>query len=56
MPSTAENYNVDDLSSNDSTDDEEQPRKTIPQWARSKFLVLVQGIEGHFQESKKVGF
>uniref|UniRef100_A0A914DNI1 Inner centromere protein ARK-binding domain-containing protein n=1 Tax=Acrobeloides nanus TaxID=290746 RepID=A0A914DNI1_9BILA len=39
LPSTVENYNVDDLSSNDSTDDEERPRKTIPQWARSSNLV-----------------
>lgn len=36
LPSTENNYNVDDLSSNDSTDDEEHPRKVIPQWARSK--------------------
>uniref|UniRef100_A0A914DD45 Inner centromere protein ARK-binding domain-containing protein n=1 Tax=Acrobeloides nanus TaxID=290746 RepID=A0A914DD45_9BILA len=39
LPSTAENYNVNDLSSSDSTDDEDRPRKTIPQWARSSNLV-----------------
>jgi len=35
LPSTEENYNVDDLSSNDETDDEEHPRKTVPSWAQS---------------------
>lgn len=39
LPSTEENYNVDDLSSNDETDDEENPRKTIPSWAQSKLSV-----------------
>jgi len=34
LPSTEENYNVDDLSSNDETDDEENPRKTVPPWAK----------------------
>jgi len=32
--STAENYNIDDLNSEDSTDDDDKPRKTIPQWAQ----------------------
>ena len=31
--STEENYNIDDINSEDSTDDEEQPRKRIPKWA-----------------------
>lgn len=35
-PSTADNYNVDDLSSGDETDNEEQPRKIPPKWAQSK--------------------
>jgi len=34
LPSTKDNYNVDDLSSNDETDNEEHPRKTIPSWAQ----------------------
>lgn len=33
LPSTENNYNVDDLSSGDDTDNDEQPRKTVPKWA-----------------------
>lgn len=33
-PSTADNYGIDDLSSDDETDDEEKPRKQIPKWAQ----------------------
>uniref|UniRef100_A0A7E4V2V1 INCENP_ARK-bind domain-containing protein n=1 Tax=Panagrellus redivivus TaxID=6233 RepID=A0A7E4V2V1_PANRE len=33
-PATAENYNLEDLSSNDETDDECKPRKEVPKWAR----------------------
>ena len=32
-PSTADNYNIDDLRSDDETDDECDPRKHIPDWA-----------------------
>lgn len=38
LPSTETNYNVDDLSSNDETDDESRPRKTVPNWAKSKYF------------------
>jgi len=38
--STAENYNIDDLSSGDETDDDEQPKKTVPQWAQ-KYQMLI---------------
>jgi hypothetical protein len=41
LPSTDENYNVDDLSSNDETDDEDHPRKTVPSWAQSESIELV---------------
>jgi len=34
LPSTEENYNVDDLSSGDETDNDENPRKTVPRWAQ----------------------
>ena len=39
--STDSNYNIDDLNSEDSTDDESQPRKKIPLWAQGQFIVLV---------------
>lgn len=38
LPSTEENYNVDDLSSGDETDNDENPRKTVPRWAQAKGL------------------
>jgi len=38
LPSTEENYNLDDLSSNDETDDEENPRKIVPSWAQSESI------------------
>ena len=37
-PSTANDYNVNDLSSADGTDDEEHPRKTVPKWAEKSAL------------------
>ena len=38
LPSTSENYNIDDLDSGDSTDEEDAPRKTIPSWAQGRSL------------------
>ncbi|XP_033629228.1 inner centromere protein-like [Asterias rubens] len=38
IPSTAENYNIDDLHSGDSTDEEDAPRKNIPSWAQGARL------------------
>ena len=34
LPSTAEDYNIYDLNSDDGTDDEDAPRKTVPNWAK----------------------
>jgi hypothetical protein len=31
-----DNYNINDLKSDEDTDDDEQPRKEIPQWAAGK--------------------
>ena len=37
-PSTHDNYVIDDLGSDDDTDDEDNPRKKIPQWAEKQQL------------------
>jgi len=35
-PATEENYDITDLHSEDSTDDESKPRKKIPLWAQGQ--------------------
>ena len=42
--STAENYNIADLHSDDETDDEDDPRKVIPQWAQGKSLNYIPDV------------
>uniref|UniRef100_A0A915NDZ5 INCENP_ARK-bind domain-containing protein n=1 Tax=Meloidogyne javanica TaxID=6303 RepID=A0A915NDZ5_MELJA len=45
LPSTENNYNVDDLSSGDETDNDEQPRKIVPKWAlKENILARTQQI------------
>merc|ERR1712002_422937 len=34
LPSSKDDYNINDLDSGDSTDEEDNPRKTVPSWAR----------------------
>jgi len=38
QPSSENDYNVNDLSSNDDTDDENNPRKQVPRWAEKAAL------------------
>uniref|UniRef100_A0A0K0G0S6 INCENP_ARK-bind domain-containing protein n=1 Tax=Strongyloides venezuelensis TaxID=75913 RepID=A0A0K0G0S6_STRVS len=38
LPSTVDDYNIADLSEGDGTDDEDNPRKTVPKWARMERL------------------
>jgi len=38
LPSTKDDYNINDLSSADDTDNEDQPRKDVPRWARPENL------------------
>ena len=37
LPSTATNYNIDDFCSDDSTDDEDRPKKVVPKWAKGNW-------------------
>ena len=39
IPSTATNYNLDDFCSDDSTDDEDRPKKEVPRWAKGTEIV-----------------
>lgn len=38
VPSSANDYNVNDLSSNDETDNEDEPKKKVPSWAEKEAL------------------
>ena len=37
-PSSLDNYNIEDLSSGDDTDDDQNPRKKVPAWAQKAAL------------------
>ena len=48
-PSTENNYNIDDLDSGDETDDDERPRKKIPNWANMKSTLFRASIMRQYQ-------
>ena len=48
-PSTENNYNIDDLNSGDETDDDERPRKKIPNWANMKSTLFRASIMRQYQ-------
>jgi hypothetical protein len=35
-----DNYDIGDMRSDDSTDDDSRPKKSIPSWARSKLKIF----------------
>jgi len=49
-PSSAENYNIEDLDSGDETDDDERPRKKIPAWAVMKSSAFRSAILRQYKE------
>ncbi|XP_076818057.1 uncharacterized protein LOC143463464 [Clavelina lepadiformis] len=38
LPSTSEDYNIEDFRSDDSTDNEDEPKKVVPKWAKGAQL------------------
>ena len=50
-PSTAENYNIDDLESGDETDDESAPRKAIPLWANMRSTQFRSAITRQYHDN-----
>jgi hypothetical protein len=46
-PATFENYDISDLNSEDSTDEEDKPRKRIPIWAEGKTVSLYKSFSDH---------
>ena len=45
---SANDYGLDDLSSGDDTDDEDNPRKPVPHWAQKHELMLALRRHGSF--------
>ena len=41
---TAENYGIDELTSGDETDDDECPRKRVPDWAQGRNILVLKLI------------
>jgi len=40
-PKTKDDYGIDDVNADDSTDDRENPKKIVPQWAQQVMRKLV---------------
>ena len=53
LPATATNYVIDDLGSGDETDDENAPKKPIPNWAKGP--ELKKGLKTLIVESDRFG-
>jgi inner centromere protein len=52
QPSTENDYNVNDLSSGDETDNEDNPRKKVPRWAeKSTLRTHVQNLFRHVSKN-----
>ena len=39
QPKTVNDYGIDEVTEGDSSDDDEKPKKKVPSWAASKFLI-----------------
>lgn len=44
QPVISENYDIDDMSSGDETDDENNPKKPIPDWAQCMVLFIFSSV------------
>ena len=48
------NYNIEDLNSGDETDDDEAPRKKIPDWAQGNVNIAMENMDTHSKRRKKI--
>ena len=58
-PATSENYDISDIRSDESTDDEDAPRKKVPYWAQGaalKYAILQQEEPRRIFEELASGF
>lgn len=54
LPATATNYVIDDLGSGDETDDENAPKKPIPNWAKGENLA--RGLKTMMESGRQNAF
>ena len=53
-PNPMHNYNIEDLNSGDETDDDEAPRKKIPDWAQGNVNIAMEDMDTHSKRKKKL--